>query len=137
MGLVVIELNPARPCGSKQAAQHFQAIAHHAEPVRMLPAVLELRESAPRIVGRIDIDAFHLLGEFRLERLQRRKIVAKDEPAIEPIPIAPVARCAMPAADLDENASAEARPLLLARPGQRDRLRMLVHCRKGGGGNRH
>ena len=85
MCFVVVDGNPDRSILREKPAQDLQPITHERKPQRVLDSIIVVRERRARVVRRIDIDALDLSGELLLQRLERKQVVAEDEPVIEDV----------------------------------------------------
>ncbi len=77
--LIVVNRHPNRPILRQQVAQQFQARPHHRQPLAMFEIVVVVLEGRARVVRRVNVDALHLPGIERQQRLQRFQVVALDE----------------------------------------------------------
>jgi len=77
--LIVVDGHPDRAILGQKIAEQFQPGPHHGEPLRVLKVVVVVLEGGARVVGRIDIDAFHPTGIEGQQRFQRLQVVALDQ----------------------------------------------------------
>ena len=59
----------------------------------MFNSVFVVREGRPRVVRRIDVDAFDLPRELLLQRLQREEVVAEDQTVVENVMVGDAMGC--------------------------------------------
>jgi hypothetical protein len=81
--------------------------------------IVIVREGRPGVVGRVNEDEFHLPGELLLQRLQREKVVAEDEPVVENVVIRDTLCSVITLFGIFEKYSRfELRSIFFANPGQ-------------------
>ena len=95
----------------------------------MFKAIVIMRKSTTGVVRRVDVDALHLAGELLLKRLEGEEVVAVDEHVVEDIFAVAAARGGVVGfrGILHQHARLEARPLILAYPGEFKLLFLLLH----------
>jgi hypothetical protein len=79
MPLVVVDADPDRAVLAQELAEKLEPRHDHGQPLRVLEVVVVMLEGRPGVVRRIDVDALHLAGEERQQRLQRLEVVALDQ----------------------------------------------------------
>tara|TARA_R110002049_G_scaffold120546_4_gene275064 strand:- start:3617 stop:4237 length:621 start_codon:yes stop_codon:yes gene_type:complete len=75
MSLVVVDGYPDGAVLAQEFPKQHQPGHDHRQPFRVLQAVVVMLESRSRVVGRVDVDAFHPARVERQQRLQRLQVV--------------------------------------------------------------
>ena len=100
MHLVIIDADEQYPVITQQLPRQQQTRVHHVQPAGMQAAavivlagvtgqgqigghgmaiIVRIQKAPAGIIGRIDIDHFHLAAQFRLQMMQHRQVVALDD----------------------------------------------------------
>ena len=82
MCLTIIQTNPDAAVLTQELAKELEARVHHVEPSGVFEVVVVMLERGAGVVRRIDVDALHLSGIERQQRLQRLQVVAVDEDVV-------------------------------------------------------
>src|SRR3546814_16912146 len=79
MSLIVINRHPNTAVLGEQFAKQLQPRPYHGQLLAMLQIIVIMLKGRPRIIGRVDIDTFHLPRIIRKQAFQRFQIIALNE----------------------------------------------------------